>query len=221
MAAPVFRGTATNDFSTTSGTLPVPVGVQDGDWLLGWAATDVTHTVSNHPTGWTFQWTVDAGSLDSSTSVWTKVWHSGDTTGYTFTLSATGGAASVYAASGGTTINVGTHTTRSSAATVVTPQITPTVDNCLILAFAGEDPASNAMTAHTAGAWTERIDHNQAAALGWTYLMEQTQTTAAPTSGSIVHSAANPSSVHIIALQGLSFTNFYPPTVNMAPYTPY
>src|SRR5206468_4070067 len=77
-AQPFFVAAAQAGFNGPNFALPKPAGIQAGDLLVAWLATDTTHTIASVPTGWTQLGTTQNDGSDSSVSAFWHVSQAGD-----------------------------------------------------------------------------------------------------------------------------------------------
>lgn len=182
--AVAFVAAATTNIGGTSVSPTTPAGVVDGHALIQVITTDSDHAISVAPAGWTQVGTTQTdAATDSSTSVFRKIasGEGGTLTGPTFGTTENGLCAvlAYSGVDGSAPINAFAQSTGTSG-TQSSPSITPTVDNCMIVAIYGTDPAAGqAGTPETSPlAATERVDAINGT-LGYIYVQEFLQTTAA------------------------------------------
>ena len=176
------RGVATETditVATRSPAVTKPTGVVDGDLMLMFIVTNTAANFASPVVGWTIIGAeVDAASC--STALYYKV-ASGEGATWTMTnLTAQTEVSDiiVIAYSGvktGAPINAQGTQTETTGTTVSGPSCDPTVNDCMIVQFAGTDPGTGAFagTADTSPAATERWDAKNAAADNAEYIYIQ------------------------------------------------
>lgn len=187
--AVAFRTSGTAEFvATASPVVAKPAGIQDGDLIVVFVATDTTHTFGALA-GWDDIWLIDQGT-DTSVSAVSKIASSEGSGSWTLTNyfgGAESGSAGVVVYSGVDTSNpipaASIATLNSSSGTVKTwPSITPPRNGCMVVGIMGADPGALGRNAAPSGSplGTERVDFMGAVvANGWVYAQDYLQTTAA------------------------------------------
>lgn len=197
--AVVFRS-VTSAVNTSFGTGPVvtaPAGLADGDVIVIVFGTNDTLTAGGTPTlnGFTNLGIQNNGTVGGGHALWKVA--SGEGANWTFT-GLWGGAGSIgdYAcvayqddAAGDAALDQSAVSAPTSSTTPVSPSITPSVDNCMVLGCFAGDAAANTTATELGGA-TERSDANNASGTGKVYIEELLQTSAAPVTMSATFTGA-------------------------------
>jgi hypothetical protein len=205
----VSQGADGNFTADASPAINAPAGVQDGDLLLYAVVTDSDHTIANVPTGWTQVGTTQAIAVtDSCLSVF---WRIAASEGASYTFSTPGdlfstvesGRGIMLAYSGAhqvSPINTTNQSANANAASHTSAEITPSVNDCMIVAFFGADsPDTQAGTASGDPTPTERADVVNST-LGWAYAEEYLQGTAAAVDLSVDVAATDSAGNIILAI---------------------
>ena len=185
MAVAFKNATAANVASGTNWVITKPGWVADGDMLIMALGSDSVHAVTAVPSGWTIiQVTIGTGADDSSMTLYWKQ-ASGEPATWTWTMGASESGASALVGYTGHLASTAPEsvagTRPGSSTSQAAPAITPSENNCMVVAFYGTDPAAaptgTADTAPTPDA-QERVDHANSA-LQHLYVQDYLQTTAA------------------------------------------
>jgi hypothetical protein len=188
--AVAFRSANTGTFTAdASPGISAPAGVEDGDLLLYGVATDTVHVILNAPTGWTQVGTSqDIAGTDSTLSVFWKI-ASSEPGSYTFDTPGNlfdaleSGVGAILAYSGAhqvSPIDTTNQSATGNAQAHTTAAITPSVDDCMIVAFvAADSPATQAGAADGTPTPDERADLANGTT-GWIFAMDALQAGAAP-----------------------------------------
>ena len=190
MAAPVIQQSGTNYTATgTTNECPAPANVAVGDLLVGVYSVGTTSTLSG-PTGWT-ELFYDTDAAVTSHGVWWKIANSSDAAASTFDFTSSGNArtcAVVLRIDGhDATTPIGTqfagNSYPSQTASPVSPTVTTTVDDSLVILTQGGDqnradthPSStnliandnNGTDVHQGVAWTTQATAGATGTNTWT-----------------------------------------------------
>lgn len=136
--------------------------VQDGDILLAFLThSSSSATISAAPSGWA-SLIADPNPGDFSMVCYWRLRTAGDSSAPTWTWSAAGNwTVDLIAYSGqhaSTPFNQSGGNTVAGANTITTPSLTPSVDNCMMVAFGSVDATGAARTWTESGSMTERVD---------------------------------------------------------------
>lgn len=139
-AASTFVDSTTESAATTTMTLDVPTGVQDGDLLVAVAASEEIETLAT-PAGWTLQQSGDVGAGgDPSVFVFTRE-ASSEPASYDFVFGAGGEKLGIMSAYTGvqTTPDVVSSLNTGTSATPTCPTVTPGGDALVIRVYVADD----------------------------------------------------------------------------------
>ena len=199
--------------TTASPTVNKPTGTLENDVMLFAITTDNTHTIGASPTlnGFTQIGTKQDASTDSSTSLFYKIAGAAEAASWTFTnlfTAADNCAAVVVSYSGVDTaapINQSSQKGNTATTAHTTTAITPSVNDCMIVAVYGADPPTGAPptqsgTPDASPAATERHD-NHVSGYGFLYVEEFLQGTAASVSLDMTSSASESTAGFLVALK--------------------
>lgn len=169
-----------NTTATRSPVINKPAGVVEGDVMLMFLVTNSTTTVAAGPiAGWekVLDWNA---STDATTTLWWKVATGSNGASWTMTniFSATQRCDAVVIVYSGTEQTAPIHKSASASTTgtsISGPSITPTVNNCMIVQFAGTDPttASYTATPDASPVATERHDAKNSGGGSYEYICIQ------------------------------------------------
>jgi dihydrofolate reductase len=151
--------TATGTDDSAEGT--IPTGTTTEDFMVAFlTSASSTATVSTPASGWDLQ-EADPSPADFSTWCYSRRWQSGDSNP-TWTLSVAGGwTVDIVSYSGTdstTPVNVDIGEQGAALQEIALGPVTPTVDDCMLVAFGAVDAAGGARTWTEDGAMTERLD---------------------------------------------------------------
>lgn len=183
MAVAFKNATGANNSGTTTWTVTKPAWVADGDMLILFAGSDSVHTITTAPSGFTqIQSTIGTGTDDSSLTIWWKQASSESATWDIVFGASESGATGLLGYTGhlASTAPESVAGTRPASSTLIAaPSITPSVNDCMVVAIYGADPAGAPTgTADASPAATERLDFANSA-LQHLYAQDFLQTTAA------------------------------------------
>lgn len=158
--AVAFRAISTGTGTDATGEGTIPVGTAAGDLMIAFVAHSAsTATITGEPSGWTLQ-EADPNPADFSLWCYTRKWQSGDTNP-TWTFSAAGGwTVDIVSYSGvDTTTPVNADVGGQAAAVnAITLSVTPSVANCMLVAFGDVDATGTLRTWTEDGSMTERLE---------------------------------------------------------------
>jgi hypothetical protein len=151
--------TATGTDATGEGT--IPTGTVAGDLMIAFlCSVGSGTTISSAPSGWTLQ-EPDPNPADFSLWCYSRLWQSGDPNP-TWNFSTVGAwtvdVASYSGVDTTTPVNVDIGEQVAAANSIAVGAITPTADNCMLLAFGAVDASGAARTWTESGAMTERLE---------------------------------------------------------------
>src|SRR3972149_5365762 len=157
---PAFRAVSAATGTDATGEGVLPSGVQAGDLMLAFVGHSASSaTITGEPAGWSLQ-EADPNPADFSLWCYARVYQNGDAAPV-FTFSAAGSWTVDIAAISGvaaTPVNADIGEQIAAANAIALGDITPTVNDCLLVGFAMADASGGARTWTQSGSMTERLD---------------------------------------------------------------
>lgn len=186
-----YRSEAHNDVDDVSITVSKPSGTIDGDVMLAVVYAG-NETISGAPGGWTL-----IGSLDwfggKESSGYYKV-ASSEGANYTWTIGASSqmkGTIVTYSGASGVNTTGTDYNTCDGAGAYTPPTITPSVDNCMIVALQVGEVATTDVVPDSSPAATQRVEWRGTTPEVVTFVQDYQQTTAAAVSLGVTGWAAS------------------------------
>jgi hypothetical protein len=207
--SPVFVGSVTQGVGSSSFVVPRPVGVEAGDVLVGWVATDSTHVVVSVPAGWVQVGSTQDDGSDSSVSVFWRVVQPSDPASWSGLFgSSEAGVVGVVAYRGvdqASPVDVVAQGRSGSGVVSSTPSVTPSGSGRVVLGLFGGDPGSGSRSGEpdTDPVAVERVDA-VAGTQGFVYAEDLTQAAASSVSLDVTWNGSDSSASFILALRAVS-----------------
>lgn len=181
-----FRAASTLDKPTdgTAWALPFYAGAASGDLALAFFVGNTTAITLTTPTGWTIVGTTEvSGGSDSRGYLYRRVLDGAEGATLTATYGGAGmsGAACMVGYTGvdqTNPINGAASDPFASSTTPSGPTLTPSVDNCMVVAFFGTDASATGRTWTAPTGYTERVDFQDTGPFVHLGVFEKQQTTA-------------------------------------------
>lgn len=168
--AVAFRDSSTSGAGASPVSVPKPAGVADNDAMLMEFTIDDSGGTVTTPTGWTYVDDIVNGGGLFRTYLFRKV-AAGEPANYSvsFTVATTGAGAIVAYSGVNTTTPIDTYAESAPGATATpaSPSITPSVNDCMIVALFGNsnNNGGDTGTPDSSPAATERVDYSDTGAL--------------------------------------------------------
>jgi hypothetical protein len=182
--AVAYRDIGQNSGSGTTITVNKPSGVVDNDFLILAIVSSPSTVAAQTPSGWTLQSIVSDAPRDQRLTVFTKTAASESSTWvvtYDSSVTTFGVIVAYSGADTTTPLNTKASAVGSSSTTQTTPSITPSVDNCKIVAIHGIDinESKYPATPDSSPAATERLEGQDTGSWQHGYVQDYDQGTAA------------------------------------------
>lgn len=181
-----FRAASTVTHSGTTPSLAKPAGLLQDDVMFAWFVLDRVSVTVTTLAGWTLAagYPLDSTSGSCRSYLFYKVAGGSEPATYDWTTGDAFQADSIVAYSGVRTdapINQNAANPLVNNSTPASPSITPTVGNCMIVAFLGADPSVTVLpiSPDASPVATERVEIEEATTLTANYVEEYLQAAAA------------------------------------------